>query len=349
MVTISHTSISDTMTGESSAIQKYDVDFKKTPGTLSLTSTHIVWVPKVRDAMDRQSQAMNRAISGFFFQAEVKVPFHYLTIHPDMLASKPGKERVSLKILFKENVPPGGLLFVFTNASSREDDRKAVQDILIPFVAVNKNPTASTPDTPGSATTPNTPSAATVAAMSDVAKGKRKMNEMTPMGLSAASAESSPLPPAVRSQRRKYNTLRQRVLEKNDALRMLHRDLVLGRQITEEEFWEGREVRRVLSHFWVSLLSLLYHQALIQAEEMAYAQKPGRPSRLLDDRFDLDAGRRGKTTGGTGVGIKQADNGPVILKLSKELTREIFEEFPVVQDAYARYVPGVSPQMLNLD
>lgn len=54
------------MTGESSAIQKYDVDFKKTPGTLSLTSTHIVWVPKVKDAMDRQSQAMNRAISGYF-------------------------------------------------------------------------------------------------------------------------------------------------------------------------------------------------------------------------------------------------------------------------------------------
>ncbi|OWT41200.1 transcription initiation factor TFIIH subunit 1 [Cryptococcus neoformans Bt1] len=291
------------MTGESSAIHKYDVDFKKTPGTLSITSTHMVWVPKVKDAMDRQSQAMNRAIN--------------------MLASKPGNERVSLKILFKENVPAGGLHFVFTNANTREDDRKAVQDVLIPFVAENKNLNASAPGTPGSATTPNTPSAATGAAMSDVAKGKRKMNEVTPAGLSAVSAESSPLPPAVRSQRRKYNTLRQRVLEKNDALRMLHRDLVLGRQITEEEFWEGRE-------------------ALIQAEEMAYAQKPGRPSRLLDDRFDLDAGRRGKTTGGTGVGIKQADNGPVILKLSKELTREIFEEFPVVQDAYAKYVPGIN-------
>lgn len=54
------------MTGESSAIHKYDVDFKKTPGTLSITSTHMVWVPKVKDAMDRQSQAMNRAISEFF-------------------------------------------------------------------------------------------------------------------------------------------------------------------------------------------------------------------------------------------------------------------------------------------
>jgi transcription initiation factor TFIIH subunit 1 len=32
----------------------------------------------------------------------------------------------------------------------------------------------------------------------------------------------------------------------------------------------------------------------------------------------------------------------MILNITKDLTREIFEEFPVVQDAYARYVPGVS-------
>lgn len=43
------------------------------------------------------------------------------------------------------------------------------------------------------------------------------------------------------------------------------------------------------------------------------------------------------------MGVKsKADSGPVVLNLSKELTREIFEEFPVVQDAYARHVPGVS-------
>lgn len=77
---------------------------------------------------------------------------------------------------------------------------------------------------------------------------------------------------------------------------------------------------------------------------MAYAQKPGRASRLLDDRFDLDSGKKATTgQGGTGVGVKsKAENGPVVLNLSKELTREIFEEFPVVQDAYARHVPGVS-------
>jgi transcription initiation factor TFIIH subunit 1 len=76
---------------------------------------------------------------------------------------------------------------------------------------------------------------------------------------------------------------------------------------------------------------------------MAYAQKPGRASRLLDDRFDLDSGKKGQmAAGGTGVGVKsKAETGPVVLNISKELTREIFEEFPVVQDAYARFVPGV--------
>ncbi|WVF71377.1 hypothetical protein IAT40_006181 [Kwoniella sp. CBS 6097] len=301
--------------GEGSDIRRFDVDFKKVPGTLTVTNTHIAWVPKQREAMDRQNQAMNRAIN--------------------MLASKAGSKSISLKILFKDDIPSGGLLFVFSNQSTREDDRKAVQDILIPFVAANKNPqsttggngtgTSSGPGTPSTAptaaavATPSTNAAAAV--MSANAKGKRKAEDSSP---SATPGVSTPnLPPAVRAGREKQYKLRQKVLKKNPTLRMLHRELVLGKQITEEEFWDGRE-------------------ALIQAEEMAYAQKPGRASRLLDDRFDLDAGRKGKSTGGTGVGIKTAENGPVILKLSKELTREIFEEFPVVQDAYARYVPGIS-------
>lgn len=85
-------------------------------------------------------------------------------------------------------------------------------------------------------------------------------------------------------------------------------------------------------------------KALIEAEELALAQRPGRQSRLLDDRFDLDSGKKAiGGQGGTGVGVKtKTENGPVVLNLSKELTREIFEEFPVVQDAYAKFVPGVS-------
>lgn len=85
---------------------------------------------------------------------------------------------------------------------------------------------------------------------------------------------------------------------------------------------------------------------MIQAEALAQSLKPGRPSRLLDDRFDLDTSRNKASSGsGTGVGVKQKESGPMILNITKDLTREIFEEFPVVQDAYARYVPGVSERL----
>ncbi|WWC89097.1 uncharacterized protein L201_004015 [Kwoniella dendrophila CBS 6074] len=307
------------MTGDNQQARRFDVDFKKIPGTLSVTSTHIAWVPKEQGAMDRQNQAMERAIN--------------------MLASKAGSKSISLKILFRDDIPSGGLLFVFSNLKSREDDRKSVQDILIPFVAANKNPqppqaqagsnangntsTASEP-----VIQPSTSAAQAVVSANQNKGSKRKADEISSSGGNTPNNVNSPsvtanLSPAARAQRKKEYKLRQKVLEKNPTLRMLHRELVIGKQITEEEFWDGRE-------------------ALIQAEEMAYAQKPGRASRLLDDRFDLDAGRKGKSTGGTGVGIKTQENGPIVLKLSKELTREIFEEFPVVQDAYAKYVPGIS-------
>lgn len=43
--------------------QRYDATFKKVPGTLTLTATHIAWVPSTPGAMDRQHQALNRVTS----------------------------------------------------------------------------------------------------------------------------------------------------------------------------------------------------------------------------------------------------------------------------------------------
>jgi len=53
------------MSGESSSVKRYDADFKKIPGTLSITAAAIAWVPKTPGAMDRQSQALNRAMGTF--------------------------------------------------------------------------------------------------------------------------------------------------------------------------------------------------------------------------------------------------------------------------------------------
>nr|WRH23628.1 N-terminal domain [Naematelia aurantialba] len=276
-----------------SNLQQYPADFKKVPGTLTLTSTHIAWVPQVKDQMDRQQQALPRAIN--------------------MLASKATSDKVSLKILFKDDLPAGGLLFTFTDTTAREDHRKAVQDTLIPFVSANRaGPSVPHPAPANGGTSTSAAGSPAVVASPGGSAGKRKAGEDTPER-------------AGKAVRGVASRLKMRVLNKNPTLKMLHRELVLGKQITEEEFWDGRE-------------------ALLQTEEMAYSQKPGRASRLLDDRFDLDSGKKTTTArGGTGVGLKaKEDSGPIVLNLSKELTREIFEEFPVVQDAYAKYVPGVS-------
>ena len=55
------------MSGEnSSSTQKFPADFKKVAGMITLTPTHVAWVPNVAGTMDRQNQAMNRVISVFF-------------------------------------------------------------------------------------------------------------------------------------------------------------------------------------------------------------------------------------------------------------------------------------------
>ncbi|KLT39906.1 hypothetical protein CC85DRAFT_288089 [Cutaneotrichosporon oleaginosum] len=284
----------------SSATLKFGASFKKVDGTLSVTSTHITWNPAPAGAMDRQHQALNRVIN--------------------MLASKAGSARTSLKLVFKDDIPAGGLLFTFTGPN-KDVDRQAVQDRLIPYVSANRAPGGTAAPAPNPAvaavasastptSTPGSPAPGTPGTPASIAR-KRKADEMTP-----ADAEA----------RRRMNKVRERVLRSNPTLQVLHRELVLGQKITEEEFWDGKQ-----------------RQALLKSEELAYAQRPGRPSRLLDDRYDLSGDKRNETfRGGTGVGLKKVESGPSVINLTKELTREIFEEFPVVQDAYFKNVPRIS-------
>lgn len=291
---------------------RYDASFKKVPGTLSLTPTHVAWVPTVAGAMDRQQQALARVTSASFNPVRSEPTL----TSADMLASKPGSARTSLMLKFKDDVPAGGLLFTFTGAA-KDADRQAVQDTLVPFVAANRASSAGTPVPAAAGTATGTGSA-----------------EATPSGSTPVSTPGTPASVARKRKagdeveakaRRKANSLREAVLRKNPTLKLLHRELVIGKQISEEEFWDGRE-------------------ALLKAEEMAAAQRPGRASRILDDRdWSGEKKDRGKIQGGTGVGKKKiADNAPVRINLTRDLVREIFDEFPVVQHAYAKYVPGVS-------
>lgn len=99
--------------------------------------------------------------------------------------------------------------------------------------------------------------------------------------------------------------LKKRVLQNNHDLRQLHREMVMGGQISEGEFWDGRE-------------ELLYHEARLDS------QKKGRSAQMVDPRPET------------------TDSGEITISVTPQLIHDIFEQYPVVQKAYAENVPPVS-------
>jgi transcription initiation factor TFIIH subunit 1 len=96
---------------------------------------------------------------------------------------------------------------------------------------------------------------------------------------------------------------RQNLLEKNLELRKIHRDLVMGNIITEDEFWSTR-------------------QQSLQEQQWQNQQKKGTSSVLLAD-------------------IKPADSDGSDLKftLNADIIHSIFTQYPGVHRAYLDHVP----------
>jgi transcription initiation factor TFIIH subunit 1 len=122
----------------------------------------------------------------------------------------------------------------------------------------------------------------------------------------------------------------QKVLTTIPELASLHRDLVEGGQITEAEFWEGREVRIIL--FMILLgkyLTILDVKHLLAAEFAAANQRKGKPSEIVVPR------------------LKTGEQGQILLTLTPQLLSDIFEEFPIVQQAYSENVPKPASSLLS--
>ena len=55
------------MAAPAAVVGRYDASFKNVPGKLTLTATHIAWVPDVSGTMDRQQQNLSRVTSELRF------------------------------------------------------------------------------------------------------------------------------------------------------------------------------------------------------------------------------------------------------------------------------------------
>lgn len=96
--------------------------------------------------------------------------------------------------------------------------------------------------------------------------------------------------------------LRVKVLLANPDLSALHRELVMTGQISEDDFWDGRE-------------------HLLLTESAVENQKRGKPGQLVDPRPEAVQG------------------GDIRIKITPQLVHDIFDEYPVVAKAYSENVP----------
>ncbi|RDB25362.1 RNA polymerase II transcription factor B subunit 1 [Hypsizygus marmoreus] len=252
--------------------------YKKQPGSLELTETHLQWTQDGKKA------------------PSVRVPY---TDAASLFCSKEGAAQVRLKLgLLGDDA---GHNFTFTAPqpvayTERERFKKeltaiisrnrSAQDALKPPIAAIAP--AATPMPASIAPTPrpqNAPSRPSTSRAASVSSDRR----------------STPVIPG--NDPANDFRLRKKVLIANPDLGQLHRDLVMTGQITEAEFWDGRE-------------------HLLLAEAAAENQRKGKPGQLVDPRPEA------------------VEGGEIKIRITPQLVHDIFDEYPVVAKAYSENVPS---------
>ncbi|KAF7792342.1 hypothetical protein EIP86_003378 [Pleurotus ostreatoroseus] len=248
--------------------------YKKLQGLLELTATHLQWT---------QDGKKNSA---------VKIP---LSDAASLFCSKEGASQVKLKLGLVSD--ESGHNFTFTSPQPVAlAEREKFKAELTNIISRNRSGVA-TPSAPPP-TTPVIPSAASSAPSPRPHVPLSRAS--TSRAASVASDSRGPGTP-VNDPINDFR-LRKKVLVSTPELGALHRELVLGGQITENEFWEGRE-------------------HLILAQAAADSQKRGKPGQLVDPR-------------------PQTVDGDIKIVVTPQLIHDIFEEYPVVAKAYSENVPN---------
>ncbi|PPR05823.1 hypothetical protein CVT26_010103 [Gymnopilus dilepis] len=253
---------------------------KKLPGLLELTDTHLQWTQDGKKV------------------PSIRVPYAEAA---SLFCSKEGAPQVKLKISLVSD--PNGHNFTFTSDKpiALADCAKFKQE-LTTIISRNKSASATLPkpsaapitahaisaaSTPSASTPrpPQTPSRTSVSRAASVSGDRR----LTPVIAGSDPADDF--------------RLRKKVLLSNPELGALHKELVMTGQITEAEFWDGRE-------------------HLILAQAASEAQKKGKPGQLVDPRPEA------------------VEGGEIKIRITPQLVHDIFDEYPIVAKAYSENVPN---------
>ncbi|KZT72123.1 hypothetical protein DAEQUDRAFT_686417 [Daedalea quercina L-15889] len=245
--------------------------YKKLSGLLELTDTHLQWT---QDGKKAPSVRVAHAEAASLF------------------SSKEGAPQVRLKIGLVND--DAGHNFTFTSPQPTAlAEREKFKSELTNIISRNRSGVGTPAKT---LSTPVTPTPAN-AAKARLPQSSAKLSHSR-----AASVDSRASGTPLGNDPTHDYRLRKKVLLANPDLAELHRDLVVGGHISENEFWEGRE-------------------HLILAQAAAESQKRGKSGQLVDPR-------------------PQTVDGEIKIVITPQLVHDIFEEYPVVAKAYSDNVPN---------
>lgn len=250
------------------------VSYKKIPGLLELTSTHLQWTQDGKKAP--AVRVAHLEVSSLF-------------------SSKEGAAQVRLKIGLEND--SNGHNFTFASSPPLAlTERESFKAQLTTIISNNR----AARDTG----TVQPPQAGPQIPTSSSNGGVRRAPAPTPSRPSDSRAESvsSHRGTPVNDPIHDFH-VRKKVLLNTFELAALHRELVMSGQITETEFWEGRE-------------------QLLLAQAASDSQRKGRPGQLVDPR------------------PQAVEGGEVKIVITPQLVHDIFDEYPVVAKAYDENVPS---------
>ncbi|KAF9568021.1 hypothetical protein CPC08DRAFT_655518 [Agrocybe pediades] len=249
---------------------------KKLPGLLELTDTHLQWTPDGKKA------------------PTIRVAYGDAA---SLFCSKEGAALVRLKLSLVGDDTGHNFTFTSPPAIAIAEREKFKQE-LTTIIARNKSALGSLPKPPVVVPQPITPAAA----------ANTPRPTLTPVRTADSRAASvaddrRATPVIAGNDPASEFRLRKKVLLSDPELGVLHRELVMTGQITEAEFWEGRE-------------------HLILAEAAFENQKKGKPGQLVDPRPEA------------------VEGGEIKIRITPQLVHDIFDEYPIVARAYSENVPN---------
>lgn len=203
--------------------------YKKTPGVLELTQTHIQWTASGKKTPDLRIPHARAACE--ILKGSCLVPCVPTFVFTALFCSKEGSAQVKLKLGLVGD--DAGHMFTFTAPQAAATaEREAFKKELTIIIGNNRavvntsgEPFVAAPGTPTPLTSLN-------------ASAPRPLPVSRATSVSSNGRASSSAPSGATDDFR----LRKKVLVKNPDLAALHKELVMSGQITESEFWEGREV-----------------------------------------------------------------------------------------------------------